>query len=97
MQTAPHHPSPSTMQPHDERPRPATKDYVLWSLFSFSFLNACCLGFAALVFSIKVRNHVFGPWSGQEAVDPSFLIRASKPHFWALEWPGSRGSEFFVV
>ncbi|XP_061469052.1 interferon-induced transmembrane protein 1-like [Rhineura floridana] len=32
------------------------KDYVLWSLFNFSFMNTCCLGFAALVFSIKTRD-----------------------------------------
>ncbi|XP_028592176.1 dispanin subfamily A member 2b-like [Podarcis muralis] len=32
------------------------KDYVLWSLYNFSFMNACCLGFAALVYSIKARD-----------------------------------------
>nr|XP_020639873.1 interferon-induced transmembrane protein 3-like [Pogona vitticeps] len=31
-------------------------DFVLWSLFNFFFLNFCCLGFAALVFSIKSRD-----------------------------------------
>lgn len=30
------------------------KDYVLWSLFNFAFANFCCLGFIALVFSVKV-------------------------------------------
>ncbi|CAI5763109.1 dispanin subfamily A member 2b-like [Podarcis lilfordi] len=40
---------------------PPPQDHVLWSLFSFSFLNACCLGFAALVYSIKSRdNKVLG-------------------------------------
>ncbi|XP_066467273.1 dispanin subfamily A member 2b-like [Tiliqua scincoides] len=32
------------------------KDYVLWSLFNFAFANCCCLGFAALAFSIKSRD-----------------------------------------
>ncbi|XP_061465868.1 interferon-induced transmembrane protein 5-like isoform X1 [Rhineura floridana] len=32
------------------------QDFVLWSLFSFSFLNTCCVGFVALVFSIKARD-----------------------------------------
>ncbi|XP_053252093.1 dispanin subfamily A member 2b-like [Podarcis raffonei] len=69
MQTAPHHPVAIHMQPHDGKESdappypyaraatgPQPNDYVLWSLFSFSFLNACCLGFAALVFSIKSRD-----------------------------------------
>ncbi|XP_034978819.1 dispanin subfamily A member 2b [Zootoca vivipara] len=68
MQTAPH-PVAIHMQPHDGKESgappypyaravagPQPQDYVLWSLFSFSFLNACCLGFAALVFSIKSRD-----------------------------------------
>ncbi|XP_066467272.1 dispanin subfamily A member 2b-like [Tiliqua scincoides] len=32
------------------------KDYVLWSLCSFGIWNACCLGFAALVASVKSRD-----------------------------------------
>ncbi|XP_054827799.1 dispanin subfamily A member 2b-like [Eublepharis macularius] len=32
------------------------QDYVLWSLFNFVFMNACCLGFAAVVFSFKSRD-----------------------------------------
>ncbi|XP_015269411.1 PREDICTED: dispanin subfamily A member 2b-like [Gekko japonicus] len=32
------------------------RDYVTWSLFNFAFLNACCLGFMALVFSFKARD-----------------------------------------
>ncbi|XP_033012407.1 dispanin subfamily A member 2b-like [Lacerta agilis] len=68
MQTAPH-PVAIHMQPHDGKEPdappypyaravagPQPQDHVLWSLFSFSFLNACCLGFAALVFSIKSRD-----------------------------------------
>uniref|UniRef100_A0A8D0C592 Interferon-induced transmembrane protein 3 n=1 Tax=Salvator merianae TaxID=96440 RepID=A0A8D0C592_SALMN len=35
---------------------PPPKDYVLWSMFNFSFMNVCCLGFAALVYSIKTRD-----------------------------------------
>lgn len=32
------------------------RDYVTWSLFNFAFMNACCLGFMALVFSFKSRD-----------------------------------------
>ncbi|KAK9410159.1 hypothetical protein NXF25_001334 [Crotalus adamanteus] len=34
---------------------PAVKDYVVWSLFSFTSCNCCCLGLFALLFSIKVN------------------------------------------
>ncbi|XP_053252105.1 dispanin subfamily A member 2b-like [Podarcis raffonei] len=71
MQSAPHHPVAIHMQPHSgyepSAPpypscaggvaAPPPRDHVLWSLFSFSFLNACCLGFAALVYSIKSRDY----------------------------------------
>ncbi|XP_061465870.1 dispanin subfamily A member 2b-like [Rhineura floridana] len=69
MQTTTSHAVSLNMQPYDgkehdrplcpysrENADPPPKDFVLWSLFSFSFLNACCLGFAALVFSIKSRD-----------------------------------------
>ncbi|XP_078076945.1 dispanin subfamily A member 2b-like [Mustelus asterias] len=32
------------------------KDHVLWSLFSFVYCNFCCLGFLALIFSVKSRD-----------------------------------------
>nr|XP_056707957.1 dispanin subfamily A member 2b-like [Euleptes europaea] len=32
------------------------RDFVVWSLFNFIFLNVCCLGFVALVFSFKSRD-----------------------------------------
>nr|XP_060626152.1 dispanin subfamily A member 2b-like isoform X1 [Anolis sagrei ordinatus] len=31
-------------------------DYFLWSIFNFGFFNTCCLGFIALVFSVKSRD-----------------------------------------
>ncbi|MFT7814397.1 dispanin subfamily A member 2b-like [Arapaima gigas] len=33
------------------------QDYIVWSLFSFVYLNPCCLGLVALIFSIKARDH----------------------------------------
>uniref|UniRef100_A0A8D0GVG9 Uncharacterized protein n=1 Tax=Sphenodon punctatus TaxID=8508 RepID=A0A8D0GVG9_SPHPU len=36
-----------------EQPR----DFVVWSLFNTIFCNCCCLGFLALVFSVKARDH----------------------------------------
>ncbi|XP_030057058.1 dispanin subfamily A member 2b [Microcaecilia unicolor] len=35
---------------------PQPNDHVLWSLFNAMFLNVCCLGFLALVFSVKARD-----------------------------------------
>ncbi|NXI69614.1 IFM3 protein, partial [Anseranas semipalmata] len=35
---------------------PPPKDFVLWSFFSTLFCNPFCLGFLALVFSIKARD-----------------------------------------
>ncbi|XP_062917607.1 dispanin subfamily A member 2b-like [Mobula hypostoma] len=32
------------------------KDHFLWSIFNFAFCNFCCLGFLALVFSVKARD-----------------------------------------
>ncbi|KAG2462966.1 IFM10 protein, partial [Polypterus senegalus] len=32
------------------------KDHILWSIFSFHYLNCCCLGFIALWYSIKSRD-----------------------------------------
>uniref|UniRef100_A0A8D2IJ41 Uncharacterized protein n=1 Tax=Varanus komodoensis TaxID=61221 RepID=A0A8D2IJ41_VARKO len=35
---------------------PPPRDYVVWSLFNFTAFNCCCVGFAALIFSIKSRD-----------------------------------------
>ncbi|XP_029438334.1 dispanin subfamily A member 2b-like [Rhinatrema bivittatum] len=35
---------------------PPPRDFVLWSLFNAIFLNPLCLGFLALVFSVKARD-----------------------------------------
>ncbi|XP_039471822.1 dispanin subfamily A member 2b-like [Oreochromis aureus] len=32
------------------------KDYIIWSLFSFVYLNPFCFGLAALIHSIKARD-----------------------------------------
>ncbi|NXL65764.1 IFM3 protein, partial [Chordeiles acutipennis] len=37
-------------------PVPSPKDFVLWSLFNTMFCNPFCLGFIALVFSVKARD-----------------------------------------
>ncbi|XP_069760659.1 dispanin subfamily A member 2b isoform X2 [Narcine bancroftii] len=34
----------------------SVRDHLLWSLFNFSYLNCCCLGFIATVFSVKSRD-----------------------------------------
>ncbi|KAJ7344278.1 hypothetical protein JRQ81_000228 [Phrynocephalus forsythii] len=43
----------------------ASDDRLAWSVFSTLYLNFCCLGFLALVFSIKARDRrVIGDHSG---------------------------------
>ncbi|KFU92503.1 Interferon-induced transmembrane protein 3, partial [Chaetura pelagica] len=37
-------------------PVPNPNDFVLWSFFNAMFCNPFCLGFIALVFSVKVRD-----------------------------------------
>ncbi|KAM9302202.1 uncharacterized protein PAF06_015483 [Gastrophryne carolinensis] len=32
------------------------KDHILWSIFSTIYMNCCCLGFTALVYSVKSRD-----------------------------------------
>ncbi|XP_061477168.1 interferon-induced transmembrane protein 1-like [Rhineura floridana] len=41
------------------------RDHFLWSICSMLYFNFCCLGFMALVFSIKARDRkVVGDYSG---------------------------------
>ncbi|NWI25934.1 IFM3 protein, partial [Sula dactylatra] len=37
-------------------PVPSPQDFVLWSFFNTMFCNPFCLGFIALVFSVKARD-----------------------------------------
>ncbi|XP_020039060.1 interferon-induced transmembrane protein 5 [Castor canadensis] len=37
-------------------PCPKPRDHLLWSIFSTIYLNLCCLGFLALVHSVKARD-----------------------------------------
>ncbi|KYO41602.1 dispanin subfamily A member 2b [Alligator mississippiensis] len=44
------------------------RDFVLWSFFNTVFCNPCCLGFLALVFSIKARDRkVLGDINGADS------------------------------
>uniref|UniRef100_A0A8C4RJ91 Uncharacterized protein n=1 Tax=Erpetoichthys calabaricus TaxID=27687 RepID=A0A8C4RJ91_ERPCA len=47
--------TPVTVVQIDENPT-LVKDHVLWSLFSFYFMNYFCLGLIALWYSIKSRD-----------------------------------------
>lgn len=47
-----HRVSQRSIVPETKPPR----DYEVWSLFNFVFLNCCCLGFVALLYSIKSRD-----------------------------------------
>uniref|UniRef100_G3W1M5 Interferon induced transmembrane protein 3 n=1 Tax=Sarcophilus harrisii TaxID=9305 RepID=G3W1M5_SARHA len=35
---------------------PPLKDFFVWSVFNTLYMNFCCLGFMALVFSVKARD-----------------------------------------
>uniref|UniRef100_UPI00398E8F05 dispanin subfamily A member 2b-like n=1 Tax=Pristiophorus japonicus TaxID=55135 RepID=UPI00398E8F05 len=39
---------PSNVQPF--------RDHFVWSIFNFFYMNTCCLGFVALIFSVKSRD-----------------------------------------
>uniref|UniRef100_A0A6I8P0E1 Interferon induced transmembrane protein 3 n=1 Tax=Ornithorhynchus anatinus TaxID=9258 RepID=A0A6I8P0E1_ORNAN len=44
---------------------PPPPDYLLWSVFNTLYMNFCCLGFVALIFSVKVGDpKVLGDVSG---------------------------------
>ncbi|XP_064369323.1 dispanin subfamily A member 2b-like [Dromaius novaehollandiae] len=44
---------------------PPPRDHLAWSLCSSLYVNFCCLGFLALVFSVKSRDRkVLGDYSG---------------------------------
>ncbi|XP_035167640.1 dispanin subfamily A member 2b-like [Oxyura jamaicensis] len=45
--------------------QPPPRDHLPWSLCSMLYCNVCCLGFLALVFSVKSRDRkVLGDYSG---------------------------------
>lgn len=45
-------------------PGPTPRDHLLWSVFSTIYLNLCCLGFLALVHSVKVGFKAYGNGQG---------------------------------
>ncbi|XP_063145289.1 dispanin subfamily A member 2b-like [Candoia aspera] len=47
---------PSSYQFPKAVSQPLARDFVVWSLFSFTTCNCCCLGLLALLFSIKSRD-----------------------------------------
>lgn len=46
-------------------PGPMPRDHLLWSVFSTVYLNLCCLGFLALVHSVKVSFKAYGGRTGE--------------------------------
>ncbi|KAM6321753.1 dispanin subfamily A member 2b-like [Podargus strigoides] len=46
----------STIVPVEPPPPPPPRDHLAWSLCTALYANVCCLGFMALVFSIKSRD-----------------------------------------
>ncbi|XP_074129227.1 interferon-induced transmembrane protein 1-like [Sminthopsis crassicaudata] len=47
-------PASTTISVHSYEPPP--KDFFVWSVFNTLYMNFCCLGFMALVFSVKARD-----------------------------------------
>ncbi|XP_075043969.1 interferon-induced transmembrane protein 1-like [Mixophyes fleayi] len=44
---------------------PPVRDHIIWSLFNTIYLNFCCLGLFALIFSVKSRDRkLLGDKSG---------------------------------
>ncbi|KAM4617383.1 dispanin subfamily A member 2b-like [Discoglossus pictus] len=41
-----------TMTPNE----PSVRDHLVWSIFNLFYMNFCCLGLIALVFSVKSRD-----------------------------------------
>nr|DBA17386.1 TPA: hypothetical protein GDO54_002840 [Pyxicephalus adspersus] len=36
--------------------QPPVQDHIIWSIFNTIYMNFCCLGFIALIFSVKSRD-----------------------------------------
>ncbi|XP_078404005.1 dispanin subfamily A member 2b-like [Cetorhinus maximus] len=34
----------------------SVRDYLIWSIFNLTYMNFCCFGLVALVFSVKSRD-----------------------------------------
>ncbi|XP_039317781.2 interferon-induced transmembrane protein 3-like [Saimiri boliviensis] len=49
----PHNPAPPTSTVMHIRSETSVPDHVIWSLFNTLFMNSCCLGFIAFVYSVK--------------------------------------------
>ncbi|KAM6205229.1 dispanin subfamily A member 2b-like [Sarcoramphus papa] len=55
----------STVVSLEPPPPPPPRDHLAWSLCTALYANVCCLGFMALVFSVKSRDRkVLGDYSG---------------------------------
>ncbi|KAM9606718.1 dispanin subfamily A member 2b-like [Morphnus guianensis] len=55
----------STVVSVEPPPPPPPRDHLAWSLCTTLYANVCCLGFMALVFSVKSRDRkVLGDYSG---------------------------------
>ncbi|NXC46187.1 IFM1 protein, partial [Penelope pileata] len=55
----------STVVAMETPPPPPPRDHLAWSLCTTLYANVCCLGFLALVFSVKSRDRkVLGDYSG---------------------------------
>ncbi|XP_069077380.1 interferon-induced transmembrane protein 1-like [Pleurodeles waltl] len=52
----PHQPAVTSTIVNVNTYQPPPRDHLIWSLFSAIYMNFCCLGFMALVFSVKARD-----------------------------------------
>ncbi|XP_065539420.1 dispanin subfamily A member 2b-like [Lathamus discolor] len=55
----------SAVVPVESAPEPPPRDHLVWSICTMLYANVCCLGFMALVYSVKSRDRkVLGDYSG---------------------------------
>uniref|UniRef100_A0A3Q3SZI7 Uncharacterized protein n=1 Tax=Mastacembelus armatus TaxID=205130 RepID=A0A3Q3SZI7_9TELE len=49
-------PGPRTRTVRMDRMPTPPRDHIVWSLLTFLYCNPCCLGLAAVIYSIKARD-----------------------------------------
>ncbi|KAM9557343.1 dispanin subfamily A member 2b-like [Guaruba guarouba] len=55
----------SAVIPVESPPQPPPRDHLVWSICTMLYANICCLGFMALVYSVKSRDRkLLGDYSG---------------------------------
>lgn len=70
---------------------PPPRDHVAWSIFTTLYLNVFCLGFLALIYSVKVRAGTGRGWPGSRG--PARSGRPVCPPSRGEGWTLKRGQQ----